>query len=93
MKKAELLEWLQAKLADAEKSLKARKEMEATWKGGSDASWRAVGCKRSKAERLMESAMQGRIAKKAHREVEMFKEVIRILSSSANGAADLGRGE
>jgi hypothetical protein len=71
-----LLGWLRVKLNEAESALKAREQMEASWRGGTDASWRAVGCKLNKLARLNESATHGRIAVKCRREVEMFKAVI-----------------
>lgn len=72
----EMLQWLGVQLARAEEALKAREDMQKAWAGGTSASWRAAGCKKSKAERLKESEMQGRIAVHCRRNVEMFKAVI-----------------
>lgn len=91
-----LVEFIKAKLADAEKSLSCRAEMRQTWAGGTDKSWRAVGCKLTKAQRLEHSAMHGRIEIKQRREVEMFKAVLEKLeahnesSSPAPPAGDGG---
>lgn len=74
--KIEILDWLEEKLADAETSLRARKQMEAIWEGGTDESWREVGCQKNKSERLKESKMQGRIAAKCRRDVEMLRATI-----------------
>ncbi len=74
----EITQWLQLKLTAAEKELKARLQMEECWRGGTDESWRAVGCKMKKAQRLKESEIHGRISKKSRRDVEMFKAVIAI---------------
>jgi hypothetical protein len=81
--KTELLEWLREKLADAEKAVKAREHMESTWRGGTDKSWAAVGCKMTKPQRLKESATHGRILVKCRREVEMFKTAIVMLSEDS----------
>lgn len=76
-----VLDWINQKLADAEKALKAREQMESSWREGSSKDWKAVGCKMSKSERLKESATQGIIAAKCRRDVAMFKAVIAKLSS------------
>ena len=75
----DLLDWLRGKLADAEKAMAARKEMEATWRSGNDREWKAAGCRLNSEQRLMESAKQGRIATKCQREIEMFKAAIDAL--------------
>jgi hypothetical protein len=77
---SDLLGWLRAKLIDAESTLKARMQMEATWRGGTDESWKAVGCKTNKAERLKESERHGRIASRCRHDVEMFKAFIAAIS-------------
>ncbi len=73
------IEFIQSKLTDAEKTLKAREEMERVWRGGTDASWKAAGCRLTKAQRLKDAAMHGRIAVKNRTEVEMFKAVLNEL--------------
>lgn len=45
-----LVAFIAGKVADAERTLKCREEMERTWRGGTDASWRKVGCFKSKQE-------------------------------------------
>jgi hypothetical protein len=75
------VEFVKGKLADAEKSLKFREESEKVWREGTDKSWRAVGCKMTKQQRLEVSACHGRIAVKCRREVEMFKEVLARLQA------------
>lgn len=87
MTESEILGWLRGKLAEAEKELVARRQMESTWRGGTDQTWKAVGCKKNQAERLRESAMQGRIATKCQRDVEMCKAAIEAL----NKALEKGR--
>lgn len=79
--KTEMIEFIEGKLIDSFASLKAREEMEKTWSGGTDETWRAVGCHLSKKQRLKDSAMHGRIAIKLRREVELFKAVKDFLAS------------
>lgn len=76
-----LSEWLHAKLADAEKALKAREDGVSVWKGGTDQSWKAVGCRLTRQQRIKQSEMEARIAVKCRRDVEMFKAVISKLSA------------
>lgn len=78
MKNDELLKWLQVKLADAQKALAAREQGEATWKEGSEKAWKAVGCRKTKAERFALGEIEGRIAVKCRHEIEMFQAVIKI---------------
>jgi len=73
---SDLFAWLRGKIAEAEKSLSARKQSEAVWRSGTDTTWKDVGCKKNKAQRLQESQMQGRIAARCQRDVEMFKAVV-----------------
>jgi hypothetical protein len=87
-----LLIWLRGKLADAEATLKAREQMEATWKGGDAKSWKAVGCKLNQSQRLKESAMQGRIASKYRIEVQMFKATLEELLSKPQQFWRVNRG-
>lgn len=77
-----LLEWLRGKLADAEKALSARTEAAACWQGGDSQSWREVGCKMTKAQRLKVSEREARIAVKCARDVANYKAVIEALSHS-----------
>jgi hypothetical protein len=80
IEKTELLEWLREQLAKFEFALKARKQMEEEWRGGTGKAWREVGCKLNKAQRLQASATHGRIAVKCLRDVEMCKAAIAGLS-------------
>ena len=43
--------------------------------------WRAVGCTKTKAQRLKDADMHGRIAAKNRKEVEMFKAVLERLKA------------
>ncbi len=79
-----LVEFVEDKRADAKKDLTAREQMEASWRGGTDESWRAAGCKLSRTARLHESAVQGRIADRKRYEVEMFSKVIESLKAPNN---------
>jgi len=87
---AELLEWLQEKLAQAEKSLRAREQMEKSWKSGTDEEWTAAAKMHpstakepvmNKAARLKESQSQGRIAATCRRDVAMYKLAIEAVKN------------
>jgi len=80
----DLLGFLRGKLADAEKSLRAREQSEESWRTGSESDWQMAarlsgGKPMKKSERLRQSEIQGRIAVKARHEVAMFKAVIAAL--------------
>ena len=77
---SDLLGWLRGKIADAEKTVIAREQMESAWRDGTAKSWKAVGCKMNKTARLEEASRQGRIAVKCRREVQMFKAVFDALN-------------
>lgn len=80
--KSELLEWLQLKLDGAEQSLASRLEMAKVWRGGSDKSWAAVGCRKTKKERIKDSAMHMRISARLNNDVEMFKALLAIVQQN-----------
>lgn len=71
--------WLREKVTEAEKALKAREQMEATWRHGTDETWRAVACKMTPAQRLQEANKHARIAVKCRRDLEMFQTVLNIV--------------
>jgi hypothetical protein len=70
-----MVRFIKDKIVEAEKTLRRRLEMQETWAGGTDASWRAVGSVKSKAERLIDSDTHGRIADKNRKELEMLKAI------------------
>lgn len=72
----ELIAFIESKLADAERSVKARQQARETWAGGNEKDWRKVGCRLNKKQRLAVSATQARIEIKCLREVELFKAVL-----------------
>lgn len=83
-KHTHLLEWLQGKIADAEKAVKAREQLEETWRIGDDKSWAEAAALHpdtkdeppmKKADRLKESAAQGRIAARCRHDLEMLNEI------------------
>lgn len=84
----ELVAWLNAKIADAEKSVRAREDAEKTFRSGTDAQWKRAaamhpsthGKPMTKEVRLEAAAIQGRIAVKCRREAAMFKAVLAALS-------------
>lgn len=73
--------FIDQKIRETEVSLRAREDMEKCWRGGTDASWRAAGCKKSKAERLKDADTHSRIAAKIRGELEMFKSVSSLLQA------------
>ena len=75
-----LIEFIEGKLLDAFASVRTREQMEANWKSGADSTWRAVGCKLNKAQRLKESKTHGRIAAKLRGEIALFKAVKNVLN-------------
>ena len=79
MSKTDAIDFIRGKISDMEITLITRIGMQKVWGGGTDASWRAVGCFKSKADRLKESETHGRIADKNRRELEMFKSVLEYL--------------
>jgi len=76
-----VVEFIKGKLADAESRLQMRVAMQNVWASGTDESWRAVGCRRTKSQRLKDAAMHGRIATKNRREVLMFKATLAALQA------------
>lgn len=92
---SELVDWLRRKVAEAEKALKTREEMQATWHSGTNAEWRAAavmypstaGHRLSKATRLKQAATHGRIAVKLRHEVKMFNLALDRLAEPAQQAS------
>ncbi len=82
------LGWLADKIAETEKAVKAREQMGATWRTGSNAHWNAVadmhpstaGRKSTKRERLACAARDDRIAEKLRRDLAMLKAIAAALS-------------
>lgn len=78
------IEFIRQKIIDAEKALNARMEMQKIWLKGNDAAWNAAadlhpstfGRRIYKADRIKESALQGRIIAKCRHELHMFKNVL-----------------
>lgn len=89
--------WLLGKLADAERSVRAREQAGETLRGGTDKSWReaadmhpsTAGKVMSKAQRLKAAEAEDGIAKKCRREVAMFKAAIALHASHSQLAAQL----
>lgn len=77
--KSEVVAFLRDQLAGEEKHLKARIQAEKTWREGTDASWRAVGCRMTKAQRLNVAEREKRIGIKVQKRIELFKAAIALL--------------
>lgn len=75
------VDFIKTKINEAEQTLKRREEMQAVWAGGTNETWKAVGCKKPKADRLKESVMHGRIAVRNREELQMFKNVLMQLQA------------
>lgn len=52
-----------------------------TWRGGTDASWRAVGCLDSKEKRIETAHRHGHIAIKCRRKLEILQAVLARLKA------------
>jgi hypothetical protein len=92
----ELSTWLRSKLSEAETALRAREQMEKSWRSGTDESWEAAAKMHpstadkppmTRAQRLKESEAQGRIALKCRKDVEMLRAVLSIIDPTAIRAA------
>lgn len=81
----ESIAFIEGKLVDAEKRLEFRVEAEACWRGGTRKQWRAVNCNLTKAARLRQAEIHGRIAVKIRTEIESFKAVLDLLRKGAEG--------
>lgn len=88
----DLLGWLRGKVAAAEKSLKIREDMAATYREGTNAEWVAAaamypathGKAPTKAERLKQAHGHDQIAAKLRHELAMFRAVRAALSPAIN---------
>lgn len=93
----EVVEWLRGKIAEAEKTVAAREQMEACWRDGDDKEWADAAKLHPstagkpvmlKVDRIKESEAQGRIAAKCRHELEMFRTILKEIEK----AADAGKG-
>ena len=75
----ELHDFIRSKIAALELAIKARNESEKTWRGGTEVSWKAVGCSLTRSKRLEQAASEERILLKLMREQEMFLKVLEEL--------------
>jgi hypothetical protein len=76
---SELELFIQGKIADAEWRVRCREQGVKVWSGGSEKSWRAVGCGMSKLQRLATAEKEARILVEARRELHLFKQVFEAL--------------
>ncbi len=74
-----MIAFVKAELEGVEKALKFRLDAQKCWASGTDESWRAVGCRKTKAQRLKESALHGRVAIKYHQRIEIFNAILNEL--------------
>lgn len=86
----DLLGWLHAKIADAERAVKTREDMAATWRSGDDASWArsaamhptTIGRSLKKSARLKEAETHDRIAARLRRDLGMYRAIAAAWSHS-----------
>ena len=79
---SELIAFIESEKKYAESCVKFREDSVKCWRGGTDESWKAVGCRKTKAQRLETAAIHGRIAIKMRRRVELFDGVLDVLLNS-----------
>lgn len=75
-------EFITGELKRAESELKFRSDAVRTWRGGTEESWRSVGCKLNKAQRMKSADIHERIQIKVLRRVEMFQAVLKELQEN-----------
>jgi hypothetical protein len=76
-----LSEFIQSQIILVSKSIKCREQASKSWRGGTDKSWRAVGCTMTKAQRLEVAQREERILVKLRHELESFQRVKEALIS------------
>lgn len=81
-KQTEIIAFLREQLTRAEQSLSAREQGEACWRGGTSESWRAAGCRKTKAQRIEVAEREQRIGVKNRHEVAMFKAAITLIEAN-----------
>jgi hypothetical protein len=82
-------DWIDFQIAEVEKSINARVQAEAVWRDSPEKSWRAVGCRLTKAERGIQADIEGRIAASCRRDLQMLK-AIRDIPTAADEWERLG---
>lgn len=87
------VEYIKAEIVKAEQDVKFRDDSYKTWRSGTDASWREVGCFDSKEKRLKTSDGHGRIAIKCRRKLEILKAVLAYLQAPNDQALPHGGAE
>jgi len=78
----DMLAFLRSKLAESQKALRAREQSAKVWRTGDEKTWKAAGCKLTKAQRIKEADAQARISIKCRREVDLFQAVIAAVDGS-----------
>lgn len=84
MSVAEMIEFVKKEKARAEHELKFREDSVRIWSGGTDKSWKAVGCNMTKKQHLGTSAIHARISIKCRSRVEILEEIIDYLTPTPN---------
>lgn len=84
--KTNLAEFIKSKMVEVEKAIAAREESSKAWRGGTDKSWKAVGCYKSKPDRIAVAEREERILIKLRHELEMFNGVLEILTTQREEA-------
>jgi len=68
--------FIKAEILKAEQDVKFRDQARKTWRSGTNASWREVGCFDSKEKRLKISDSHARIAIKCRQRLEMLQAIL-----------------
>ncbi len=80
--------YLLAQINKVEQSIRSREEAEMEWRTGSDASWRQVGCKRTKSERITIANREAAILVKLRRELITLRTILEMLEQSQQGGGE-----
>lgn len=78
--KQKLLEFIRSKLVLVEKSIRAREEGAKVWRTGSAKAWKAVGCRKTKSQRIALADSEERILIKLLHEKEMLLEINKLIT-------------
>jgi hypothetical protein len=79
IQKSEMIAFVRSKIDNVENDIRARQESEKTWRWDTEESWRAVGCKMNKKERIATADVEARIIIKLDRQLRMFNAILNEL--------------
>lgn len=76
----ELCDFVRLKIAEVEQSIKARSQANRAGRGGTDKEWKAVGCTKTKAQRIALADIEQKIQIKLERQLSNFNAILQELS-------------